>query len=429
MRAGAAAIVLLGAAAAAAAAAVAADGLARSSPAPVPQSAVSGPHDWPMYQRVPSHNAVVAAPGLRANWVARTGDKINGGLALVDGTLYAVSFDKKLYAFDAATGAVRWTAGADDILMSTPVVQSGLVVVGSGHNGFLKPDDYTSQIWGRPEGNTVYAFSTDGGHAAWSFHTVGQDMPSPAIADGIVSFANGDLHAYGLTLNSGAPVWQTALPGVSTMASATVENGVVYVSTCHNAPYVCETRALDVRTGKTIWSNSNGGSDCSPALGDGLVYVNANRDEKGRFRTGGVTVIAAIDARTGKTRWTHTSDPGPYTFPASNERQIAGTYDRDTLYQPIGSNSEIVALDARTGTRRWKTRTWAPVKMSPVIAGNDVYFGDTAGVLYRVDRTTGHIKHATSFLQPFATSPPIIAGDTIFIADGSMIVAMPLGNV
>ena len=44
-----------------------------------------------MYQSEPGHNAVFAQPGFRANWLTRLGDKINGGLAVVDGTLYADS--------------------------------------------------------------------------------------------------------------------------------------------------------------------------------------------------------------------------------------------------------------------------------------------------------------------------------------------------
>src|SRR5690348_18033614 len=139
---------------------------------------------WPMYQRYPTHNAVFDEPqALKVRWTALTGAKINGGLAVSNGTIYAVSFDKKLYAIDERTGAVRWTANADNILMSTPVVQGGVVIVGSGKDGFLKPDDYISQVWGRPEGDDELAFSARDGRLLWKIHTVGQNMPSPAIVD------------------------------------------------------------------------------------------------------------------------------------------------------------------------------------------------------------------------------------------------------
>jgi outer membrane protein assembly factor BamB len=384
---------------------------------------------WPMYQRYPSHNAVLEGPRLHARWVVQLGGKINGGLALSGGTIYAVSFDQKLYAIDARTGAVRWTAQANNILMSTPVIENGAVVVGSGKDGFLKPNDYLDQKWGRPEGDDVYAFSTSDGHLLWKLHTVGQDMPSAAITNGTAIFANGDLHAYAVDMQNGSVRWSVVLPGVATMASANVSNGVAFIESCHNAPYTCETRAIDVRDGRTVWTNRYGGSDCSPTVDNGMVFVNASDDRDTRFHTGGRITVAAIDERTGKARWTYTSPPGPYTYIASQERQIAGVSYRGVLYQPIGNANRVVALDERTGKRLWFFQTAGNVKMSPVVKDDTVYFGDTAGIFYRVDRKTGRLLHTTSYLQPFSTSPPVIAGDTIFVANGQMVVAAPLDDV
>jgi len=312
--------------------------------------------------------------------------------------------------------------------MSTPVFADGIIIVGSGHNGFLKPDDPISQVWGRPEGNTVFAFAPDG-NLVWKFHTDGEDMPTPAIDGGTVIFGNGDAHAYALDLATGKLKWQTALGGAVTMASTTIDAGVAFISSCHNAPYTCETRALDVRDGHTMWTNPNGGSDCTPAVADGLVFVNGNRNDDSRFHTGGTDIVAAIDERTGQTRWIYESEPGPYTFPATNQRQIAGTVADGVLYQPIGNASRVIAFEARSGKIRWNLRTWANVKMSPVVARGRVYFGDTGGILYAVDAKNGAVIHTSSFLQPFSSAPPLIAGDTIFVAVGSVVVAMPLENV
>lgn len=382
-----------------------------------------------MYQRYPSHNAVFEQPGLKLHWTAVLGAKINGGLAISGGTVYAVSFDKRLYALDLHTGAVRWIAGADNILMSTPVVDGGVVIVGSGKDGFLKPDDYMSQVWGRPEGDDVYAFATSDGHLIWKVHTVGQNMPSAAIVNGLAVFANGDLHAYGVDLKNGKTRWTTELPGVATMASMNVSNGVAFVSSCHNAPYTCETRGIDVRDGRTLWTNPYGGSDCAPTVDDGLVFVSSSNDTDDRFHTGGQITVAALDEKSGKTRWTYAAPPGPYTYIASAERQIAGTTDRGVLYQPIGNANRVVALSERTGKELWIAHTSGNVKMSPVVKGDVVYFGDTAGVFYRVDRETGKVLRTTSYLQPFSTSPPVIVGDTIFIANGQAVIAVPIDEV
>ena len=412
-------------------AALAAAGLTfglRSSTAQAPVQPLPVSGEWPMYQLNAAHNAVYDEPRMRANWQTTLGDRINAGFAIDSGVLYAASFDGKLYALDAVTGKIRWSAQGDDVLMSTPVFSKGLIVIGSGHNGFLKPDDAVSQIWGRPGGNSVYAFTQNTGRPIWRFHTEGEDMPTPAIDGTTVIFGNGDAHAYALDLNTGLLKWRTPLAGAVTMASTAIDGGTAFISSCHNAPYYCETRALDVRDGHTLWTNPNGGSDCAPAVAGGLVFVNTNQDDP-RFHTGGFDVVAALDERTGQTRWTYQTDPGPYTFPATNERQIAGTVADGVLYQPIGTDSRVIAFDSQSGRIIWNLRTWADVKMSPVIAHGHVYFGDLGGILYDVDQQTGHVLHTSSFLQPLSAAPPLVVGDTIFIAVSRVIVAMPLENI
>jgi len=386
-----------------------------------------GPESWPGYQYIPSHNAVLSGRAVHANWLAKLGDKINGGLAVIGGTVYAVSFDKSLYAIDEATGKVRWSARTGNILMSTPIVtKDGLVIVGSGKDGFLKPYDYTSQLWGRPEGDDMYAFSTRDGSLVWKFHTDGQDMPTPALTGDALIFANGDAHAYALDVKTGHVRWKTDLPGVATMASTTIDDGKAFISICHNAPYTCETRAIDVESGHTVWTSEHGGSDCTPAVDDGLVFVNGSTAETKPYNPGGSVTVAALDERTGKTKWMHRFEPGPFTYIASAERQIAGTAVDGVLYQPIGNLQRVVAFNERSGKILWSTRTSANVKMSPLVKGDGVYFGDTAGIFYSLDRRTGRILHTTSFLQPFSVSSPVIDGDTMLVANGSIVVAMPV---
>src|SRR5579862_9043248 len=91
-------------------------GTGTTAPAPVQSTEAADLHTWPSYQYNASHNAVLSAGALRANWLAKLGDRINGGLAVVDGTVYAVSFDKSLYAIDEATGSIRWSARTDNVL-------------------------------------------------------------------------------------------------------------------------------------------------------------------------------------------------------------------------------------------------------------------------------------------------------------------------
>ncbi|HET6894136.1 MAG TPA: PQQ-binding-like beta-propeller repeat protein [Candidatus Baltobacteraceae bacterium] len=378
-----------------------------------------------MYQYSSSHNAVFTKPDVRAKWIAQLDGRVNGGLAVVGNTIYVTSFDQHLYAIDLNSGHIRWKASTGNIVMSTPVVADGIVVVGSGHDGFLASDP-TAQIWGRKSGDNVMAFDTKTGRMLWTFHTKGEDMASPAIDGTRLVFANGDLHAYGLDLRSGRPLWMRRLLGIDTMASTTIRSGVAYIGLCHNMPHFRRTLAVRTRSGHLVWSNPNGSCDASPAVDNGIVFVDGNDERLNTpYATGGADIVAAIDEATGKTLWHHASSPGPYTLVASGEHAIAGTATSGVLYQSIVNRNAVVAFDGRTGRELWRVQTSGPVKMSPIVTQGRVVFGDTAGVLYSVYRVNGDVLHTRSFKSPFSTSPPVIVGGTLLIANGHSLLAMP----
>jgi outer membrane protein assembly factor BamB len=378
-----------------------------------------------MYQYSPSHNPVFEEPDIKAQWVTKIGGRINGGLAVAGRTVYVDSFDRHLYALDIDTGRIRWKAQTGNVAMSSPVVAHGIVIVGTGRDGFLASDD-SAQIWGRPSGDNIIAFDTRSGRRLWSFHTIGEDMASPAIGGRQVAFANGDLHGYSLDLYSGRLIWKRRLAGIDTMASATIADGLAFIGICHNMPHFRETVAIRMRDGRVVWSNPNGSCDASPAVDNGIVFVDGNDEEvKTPYEQGGIDVIAAIDEVRGRTLWKHTSPPGPYTLVGSGEHAIAATAVSGVLYQSIVNADAVVAFDELTGKPLWRVSTAGPVKMSPIVTLGRVVFGDTAGVLYSVERASGDVLHTRSFRNPFSTSPPVILGQTLLVTNGDSILALP----
>lgn len=382
---------------------------------------------WPMYQYDSSHNAVFSREHFRVAWITSLGGRVNGGLAVVGDRLFVDSFDNRLYALDVVSGHIVWSSRASNVLMSSPVIDSGRVIVGSGRDGFLRQSDWRSQIWGRSDGDDILAFRANDGGNVWRVHTLGEDMSSPVILDNSVTVANGDLHAYGISLKDGALRWRTSLPGVVTMASLTLDHGRVFISTCHNVPEHRETRAIDPRDGHVLWKNPNGSCDSSPAVDNGLVFVDGNDESvQSPFDPGGADIVTAIDEANGRTVWQHVSRPGPYSLVASGEHAIAGTAIAGVLYQSISNADAVVAFDGRSGRILWKVQTAAPVKMSPVVTTDRVVFGDVAGILYTVDRVSGRVLHTASFKDPFSTSPPVVLGQTLLISNGRYVIAVPV---
>jgi outer membrane protein assembly factor BamB len=378
---------------------------------------------WPVYQLDGSHNAVIQRPGFSASWTYDTGAKINGGFAVVGDTLYFDTFAPSVGALDLTDGTVKWQVSLDDIVMSTPIVGENAVYVGTGSNHKM-PD----MRWGKAGGDRVVALDVADGHERWSFKTVGEDMPSPIFVDGTLVFANGDGHAYALAARSGKLLWSKPVAGVSTMASANAVGGNALVSTCTTRAPIGHTYAVAPRTGAFRWSRPYGNCDSAPTVIEGRVFLSGIDLERTPYGFGYRGSVAALDGGSGKLLWSYRTDDLGIASPqvASSERAIAGTVAGGTYYQAIPTHDRMIAFDTRSGHIKWSLKTLGPAKMSPVVRDGFVYFGDTAGCFYTVDAKTGALKNVRTFDAPFSVSPPVIIGNTLIVAVGSKIRAMPL---
>lgn len=395
----------------------------RSAAAPVSRSASSS-DTWPAYQLRPDHNAVLDRSGFAASWSFDAHARLNGGLAVDGDTLYFDTFAPSVVALYLESGALRWETPVDNIVMSTPILSSDMVYVGTGSNHHMSPTR-----WGRPQGDRVIALDKSDGRQRWTYRTVGEDMPSPVFANGSLVFANGDAHAYALDASSGTLHWRRQLEGVSTMASATAQAGVAFLSTCTLQLEPGATSAVDVRNGSVRWRAPYGNCDSSPTVAGTRVFVSGIRLEPAGSVIGYRALVTALDARSGKVKWTYRSpDTGISTTFVSSERAVAGTYAGGIYYQAIPTHDRLMAFDAVSGRALWSFKTVAPAKMSPVVKDGYLYLGDTAGCLYTLDAKRGTLANVQTFDAPFSTSPPIIVGDTMIVAVGTKIRAFWLRN-
>ncbi len=394
------------------------------------------PSSWTNYQATDANNAVF--PGtLAASWSFDTGGKINGSLAVVGHTVYVDSFSKSVFAIDLTNGHQLWRASVPNIVMSTPIVTNGLVIVGTGTNAVIE-DQGDTTIWGRKEGDDIIALRQSNGSVAWKFHTVGEDMPTPAVVNGVLVFSNGDMHAYGLEPATGKLLWTTPIPGITTMSATASLGGHAFVIATRGVDYFLRPKdethvlSLDVKTGHVVWSAPYGNSDCSPTVYEHLVMCEgstfSNYGPSG-FGWMGANDVDAYDVATGALKWRWISGNGYFTSVASNERGIAGMVHNGVLYQAVPATDEVVAINADTGRLIWSVKTAGPVKMSPVLAYGKLFFGDTSGLLYCIDAKNGSVNNLASYKAPFSTSSPIVVGKTLLIANGKSLLAIPLSSI
>ncbi|MHC4859506.1 MAG: outer membrane protein assembly factor BamB family protein, partial [Planctomycetota bacterium] len=250
-----------------------------------------------------------------------------------------------------------------------------------------------------------------------------------------------------------------------------VDRGVVYF---HNGFVL---NAVNLYTGKVLWSSqgplgfsegkTNAGTVLSPAVKDGVVFVNlevqAPRPPSTSRQYAGHTVIYyipqrrlfAMEAKTGKVLWSH------------EDRELVKSPDREIL-AGINVNSPplvigdtvyvtasrqlgryfcyVLAVDARTGRVRWHTRICTgqqelnlfgrPVKeLAPgALSERDgtLYCSTNLGVAAALDRRTGAIEwikgypqipipfsmrwHTTAERSPtWANAPPVVTEDAVYL--------------
>ena len=187
----------------------------------------------------------------RSNGADTTGNLVTSSPAVANGVVYVGSYDHKLYALDAATGAFKWSDTMGGGVWSSPAVANGIVYIGN--------DDHK-----------LYALDAATGAFLWSYTTGDQVTSSPAVANGVVYVGSLDNSLYALDAVTGAFLWSYTT-GNRVWSSPAVANGVIYVGSWDGKVYM-----LDAVTGAFLWSYTTGnGVESSPAVANGVVYVGS----------------------------------------------------------------------------------------------------------------------------------------------------------
>jgi outer membrane protein assembly factor BamB len=328
--------------------------------------------DWSQLGNGPAHLGVnagetVLTPSTLARvgraWTVSTPQPSGSQPTVVDGVVYLGSNDHKVYALDAATGAVLWTAATGGEVHSTPAVAGGMVYVGS--------DD-----------GKVYALDAGTGAPVWTATISGSVGASPAVVDGRVYIGSLD-RLYALDAASGARVWSATLGG-RIQASPAVAGGTAYVRSDDN-----KLNALNAGTGAPVWTASIGPTpqpgepsfgtptSSSPAVADGMVYVGSF-DGK----------LYALNATTGATVWT-ASDGGGVQSTATVLDGVVYV----SLARGLG-DQRLHAFDGATGASLWTSEVDASA--GPVLANGVLYvgtdgFSTSSGLLVALNPASGAV--------------------------------------
>ena len=209
----------------------------------------------------------------RLVWTAAAGS-IETEPLIADGRLIVAAEEKRVIAYELATGQVQWSLSTESNLRSTPAYAKGRVVFGSDDGQVRAVDVEKGQVLWQYRTNAAvlappvigqgtvcvgstdrsfYALSLDSGMVRWVFPTGGRIHQAAALADSMVLFGSNDHFLYCVSVHDGRERWRFQAKSIISTAPL-VAGRVVYVGSHDQRVY-----ALDLANGRELWSYDTGG--------------------------------------------------------------------------------------------------------------------------------------------------------------------------
>jgi outer membrane protein assembly factor BamB len=369
-------------------------------------------------------------------WTALTGGYVFATPVVDSGVVYVGSTDGELYAFDAAgntncsgtpkTCAPLWTASVGGSIGASPIVVNGVAYVDG--DGFISAFDSS--------GTTNCSGTPKTCAPLWTAR-MGGGLSSPAVANGVlyVGSFNDYLYAFdatGTTNCSGtpktcAPLWTAKTNKSIYLSSPSVGNGEVYVGSTDGTLYAFDATGQTncsgtPKTCSPLWTAATGATiNSSPALAYGNVYIGSGNSLSVYDATG--TTNCSGTPKTCAPLWTATTG-GPISSPSVADGVVfAASFDHN-LYAYDAAGSVNCSGTPTTCTPLWTASTGSPYLGSPTVVNGMVYIGSGDHNVYAYGLSAGSPANPPPASLPFSsyTTGPGIDGphDITVGSDGAL---------
>ncbi|WP_455221294.1 outer membrane protein assembly factor BamB [Kaarinaea lacus] len=298
-------------------------------------------------------------------WVANVGEKSQRqhrqlSVSVAGERVYAASEKGKITALQLKNGKVIWINAIVDSISSGPVIDSGVLYVGT-------TDAH------------VFALDADSGTIVWQGDVSSEVLSDPVVNGNMIYVQTTDGKLTALDKKSGKKVWSDTreVPALTLRGTSTpvVVNDKV-IAGFANGKLV----AVQKETGKRLWEVvigiPTGRTDLQRMVDiDGLMQVD-NDDEVYAVTYQGR--IAAVSADKGRIVWTR--DMSSYSGVAMDKTQLYVT----------DANGSVWALDRRSGATLWRQDALQDRDVSgPVLVDNTIVVADGAGFVHWLSKEDG----------------------------------------
>jgi outer membrane protein assembly factor BamB len=314
-------------------------------------------------------------------WASRAGRRFTGELTLDQGMLYGAGVDRKVYAVDLETGAVKWSSRLTGIVAGGVIVSGDTVYVAST----------------RPEGR-VNALDRNTGQRIWRVN-VGLVSAPLALVDRTLLVANQRGELLGLDPKNGARHWRRQT-GPAFIAPIPVDSGEVVLATPDSLFRIATGDGAVRRRVRAP------GAVVSPWIRMRGALVAGTAD----------SLVLAVDPDSLLVRWKVRLDAPVMDSPAIMGDTVYAATRRGTLYRVIpgtpakaeriveldwpitapvtivhrqillgGADGTIRALDL-SGSERWRINLYRPIELGPLPLDDGMVAVGGRGDLHRFRR-------------------------------------------
>jgi outer membrane protein assembly factor BamB len=351
------------------------------------------------------HVALAAAP-TRA-WTAQIPgtskrERLAAAPVVGGGMLYAVDTNGAVQAFDAATGARRWSYQTDVEKDFRPSTFGGGVT------------HFEGRVYATSGAGDVVALDAGSGAEIWRVRPAGPLRGSPTVAFNAVFAMTQDNQIFALALDDGRVLWQDAAAGgdsgVFGVAAPAAGQGTVIAGYSTG-----EIVAYRYENGRTLWSDALSRTSISTSVST-LTDVDADPIiDNGRvYALGQGGRMAAYELVTGQRIW-------ELSLAGISTPVVAGEW-----IFTLTDDARILAIARSTGKVRWVTQLerWRDVEdregpvfwTGPVLAGDKLWVANTRGEIKAVDVMSGEAADFVH-LDSGVSLPPVVANRTLYVLE------------
>ncbi|MBT7497566.1 PQQ-binding-like beta-propeller repeat protein, partial [Candidatus Woesearchaeota archaeon] len=348
--------------------------------------------EWWMFGKYLNHTSWdgVSYPtvsGLnRANFTAT--NNFYSGIAVAEGAVYAGSWDKNVYRFNATNISLTETSFLTGgvIYTSSPVIVEGFVYVGS--------DD------GR-----IYQLNSSTMVQHANFTTGNQVRSSPAVANGYVYVGSNDHNVYQLNASNVSIQYANFTTGGTVYSSPAVANGYVYIGSADNNVYQLNANNVSIQYANFTTPDQQ---YSGPAVVDGFVYVGGSDFSE---TTGHIFKLNASNISIQSSNFTVLNGIFTYSSPTIVEDSIYIGNTDGTIYQ----------INKTTMNQTANFTSGDSIQSAPAVADGFVYVGSNDYNVYQLNSST-LVQYANFTTGGIVFSSPAVANGYVYVgsADDSL---------